>query len=89
MRHRNQSGKKSFAIGAIFGGLVGGVAALLFAPKSGDKMRKQLAKKYYDVSDKTQDLFEDVCDQTADLVEKAKDIAYSAKSAASKIYKKD
>jgi len=86
MRHRGGN-KKSFAVGALFGGLVGGVTALLFAPKSGEKMRKDLAKKYEDVSDRTQDLFEEVCDQSSELIEKAKDIACIAKSAAKKIYR--
>ena len=88
MRHR-KSTKSSFAVGAIFGGIVGGLSALLFAPKSGIKMRKDLTKKYYDVSEKTQDLFEEVCDQATDLADKAKDIAYTAKSAATKIYRRD
>ena len=86
---RQRSGGKSFALGAIFGGIVGGLTALLFAPKSGDKMRKELSKKYHDVADKTQDLFEDVCDQTTELAEKAKDLAHSAKTAASKICRRD
>ena len=88
MRQR-QCNKNSFAVGAIFGSIVGGLTALLLAPKSGVKMRKDLTKKYYDVSEKTQDLFEDVCDQAADLADKAKDIAYTAKSAATKIYRRD
>jgi gas vesicle protein len=87
-RHHRANGK-SFALGAIFGGVVGGLTALLLAPKSGDKLRKDLSKKYQDVSEKTQDLFEDVCDQTDDLVEKAKDIAHTAKSAVSKICKRN
>lgn len=82
-------GKKGFAIGALFGGLIGGITALLFAPKSGEKLRKDLAKKYQNVSDKTCELIDGVCEQTSELVEKAKDIACSAKEAASKFYKRD
>lgn len=87
MRHRGVSGKKGFAIGALFGGLVGGITALLFAPKSGDKTRKQIVNKYHDISDKAHSIMENVCDQTSELVEKAKDIAQDAKEAASNLLK--
>ena len=81
MAHRSHRGNgKSFIIGTVIGGLVGSVTALLFAPKSGDKMRKDVAKRYHNVSEKTQDLMEDVCD-------KAKVIAEDAKEAASSILK--
>ena len=86
MAHRRSSGK-SFFVGTLFGGLVGGMTALLLAPKSGEKLRKDLGKKYHNASEKTHDLMEDVCDQSADLVEKAKDIAMDAKNAASKMLK--
>jgi gas vesicle protein len=82
-------GKKGFAIGALFGGLVGGITALLFAPKAGNKLRKDIVKKYQTVSDKTCEFIDGVCEQTSELVEKAKDIAQSAKSAASKLYRGD
>ncbi len=84
MAHRS-SGKKGFAAGAIFGGLVGGITALLLAPKSGNKTRKDLVNKYHDISDKTCDFYDDMCEQTAELVDKAKDIACSAKAAAHKV----
>lgn len=37
--------KSKFAIGALFGAIVGGVAALLTAPKSGKETRADLIKK--------------------------------------------
>ena len=87
---RNRScGKRKFAAGIIFGSIVGGITALLFAPKSGEKIRKELAKKYCDMSDKTCEMFDDVCQQTTELVEKAKDVAHCAKEAAQKIYRRD
>lgn len=88
-RRNSNEGKGKFACGVLFGSLVGGIAALLFAPKSGDKMRKDLKKKYNDVSDKTCDLIDGVCEQTTELIEKAKDIANDAKQAASKLYRRD
>lgn len=76
------SNGKSFFLGAIVGGIIGGVTALLFAPKSGEKFRKDLARTYHNVSEKTQDLVEEVSHQTKELVEKARGIAEDAKEAA-------
>jgi len=84
---RNSNGK-SFALGAFLGGVVGGVAALLFAPKAGKHLRKDITDKYCEVSEKAQCLMEDVCDQTQELVEKAKNLADDAKDCASKFMKK-
>ncbi len=89
MSRQRANGKKSFAIGVLFGGIFGGLGALLFAPKSGDKMRKDICKKYNDVSEKASDIFEDMCDQTCELVAKAKDVACCAKEAAQKLCGKD
>lgn len=47
---RNNKHKKGFALGALVGGLLGGMTALLFAPKTGEKMRKDLGKKVDAVS---------------------------------------
>ena len=89
MARNHHSGKKGFAIGALFGGLIGGVTALLFAPKSGDKLRKDLSKRCQSVSDKTCELFDGVCEKTCELVDKAKEIACCAKDAASKVCRRE
>ncbi len=83
-RHGN---KKGFLIGTLFGGLVGGMTALLFAPKAGHKLRKDIARKCCEVSDKTQDLVCGVSDQAKQLVEKAREIAEDAKDAAQALVK--
>ncbi len=83
---RNQSGK-SFIVGAILGSIAAGVTALLFAPKKGKELRKDIKKKYGEYSDKTEDLVNNVSDRAMELVEKAKDIANDAKDAAQSIYK--
>jgi len=89
MSRNHVKGKKCFAVGALFGGLVGGITALLLAPKTGAKMRKELAKKYCSVSDKTCELIEGVCSHTSEWFEKAKDLACDAKEAACKLCRKD
>lgn len=39
------SQEKSFLRGLLLGGLVGAVAALLYAPKSGKEMRRDIKRK--------------------------------------------
>jgi gas vesicle protein len=50
MRRKNSS-FGSFLTGVIFGGLIGGTLALLYAPIPGNKMRKQLSKRTDDFID--------------------------------------
>ncbi len=84
-RHRKK--RKGFLIGAFFGSVVGGISALLLAPKSGKKLRKDISRKYHDVSDKTHDMASSVGDCCSDLCDKAKDIAEDAKDAAKSLVK--
>jgi gas vesicle protein len=84
---RNVSGKKCFAWGALIGSLVGGVTALLLAPKSGERLRKDIVRKYQSATEKTCEIIDDMCEQTCDLVEKAKEVACNAKEAATKLYR--
>ena len=86
MFRRRKKGK-GFIIGAFFGSVVGGISALLLAPKSGKKLRKDISRKYHDVSDKTHDVVSGVSDRCSDLCDRAKDIAEDAKDAAKSLVK--
>lgn len=66
------SQEKSFLRGLLLGGLVGAVAALLYAPKSGKEMRR-------DIKRKSRELYEDAEGQFEDLKEKAEDIIEDGK----------
>ena len=86
-RHKN--GKtKGFFMGAFFGSVLGGISALLFAPKSGKKLRKDISRKYHGVSDKAHEVAADVCDKCTELRERAMDIAEDAKDATRSMIKK-
>lgn len=78
---------KGFMIGAVVGSILGGVTALILAPKSGNKLRKDLVRKCDEMSEKTQDLVCEVSDQAKCLVERAKEMADDAKEAAQEIMK--
>jgi gas vesicle protein len=59
MTQRNHSAKE-FLIGAAVGSLLGGVAALLTAPKSGEKLRGDIHDMYEGLTDRTEDLVDQV-----------------------------
>jgi gas vesicle protein len=68
----NNMQSKDFLVGATIGGLLGTVAALLVAPKSGKKLRQDLCDFCYDVKEKTQDLTEQVSQKGKCLTKQAK-----------------
>lgn len=82
--HRSHT--KEFVVGAAVGSLLGSVAALLVAPKTGQKLRDDLCDAYCSIADTTQDLAskgksfaKDVSCQTCDWADKAKSAVNGAK----------
>lgn len=73
---------KGFLLGAFLGTVVGGITALLFAPKTGEKMRKDLSRTCDDLCCKTEDFMHSASCQAKDLLEKTKDLASEAKEKA-------
>jgi gas vesicle protein len=82
----NKVDGKDFIIGAVVGGLLGAMTALLLAPKSGRELRKDIAEGYETISDKTHEIVSTVSDktsaiaktaaaQTSEWVDKAKEVA--------------
>ena len=88
MGNHKKSQAKSFALGILAGGLLGGITALMFAPNSGKKMRKELAKTYRSVSKGAHDIVESLCDNSIELAEKAQEIAEEAEAAAKRCKKR-
>ncbi|WP_068610061.1 YtxH domain-containing protein [Paenibacillus swuensis] len=66
---------KTFIIGSLVGGLIGSVAALLFAPKAGKELRTDIAQQCNAVADKTKDLALNVSQKTTDI---AKEVGTTA-----------
>lgn len=66
---------KDFIIGTFVGGMIGGFAALLLAPKSGEEFRKDLGGQSKDALQKSTDLAKTLTDQSSQLVGKAKEVA--------------
>ncbi len=84
MFKKKKSNGSSFAFGLLLGGALGGVLALLFAPKSGEETRDEVANQYRRLTEESQDLVESVCDHSLEMIDKAKEIAHTAQEAASK-----
>jgi gas vesicle protein len=77
--------KGKFALGAVFGALVGGIAALLTAPKSGKETRDDLKKKADEVKKATEKKADEAKKKAeevkGDLEAQAKDLRDRAESA--------
>ena len=52
---QDQTNYKSFILGALIGGAIGAVTALLFAPKSGRELRRDIVDTSTDIYDKASD----------------------------------
>jgi gas vesicle protein len=63
----------------LAGAAVGGGIALLTAPKSGERTRRQLKRMVGDVKGKAEDYYDDMKDRTAEVMEKFQDYYEEAK----------
>jgi gas vesicle protein len=62
-------------VGAIVGGAIGAISALLFAPKAGTDLREDISSKFKSISEKTKDLAAAVGQNTKDLAVNIKEEA--------------
>jgi gas vesicle protein len=73
----NKDNAIGFGIGLLSGAIIGGVIALLYAPKTGAETRKLIKDKTVEVADtvkeKTMGIIDAVKEKTDDVVEKVKD----------------
>ena len=81
---------KAGALMLVAGGIIGAGVALLFAPQSGKKTRRDISRFSRKVKDQAADVVEEfadnvhdmvdsVSDRAADLLDKGRDLAQSAK----------
>lgn len=63
---------KGFLLGAIVGGAVGAITALLLAPKSGKELREDISRKSNELMDKAQDLISDRQEQVLGSINQGK-----------------
>ncbi|HCN04606.1 MAG TPA: hypothetical protein DIS79_03225, partial [Bacteroidetes bacterium] len=68
MESRENTYAKGFILGAVVGGAVGAVVALLFAPKSGRELRRDIADRGEELYDKAQKYFTKEEERADDMV---------------------
>jgi gas vesicle protein len=73
----NKDNMVGFSIGLLSGAVIGGVIALLFAPKSGKETRQIIKDKAVGIVDavkeKTTEVADEVKDKTTEVVDAVKD----------------
>ncbi|WP_372010855.1 YtxH domain-containing protein [Paenibacillus chitinolyticus] len=69
---------KDLLVGAVIGGVLGAVTALLFAPKSRRELRSDLKEGYHQVSEKTQQIAGDVAEKLKRIVSAVSEKAQTA-----------
>ena len=65
---KEEKRKKSFLSGLIAGGFIGGLAGLLFAPKSGRELRSDISDKGNEIINDTTDLLENAKSKAAGIL---------------------
>ena len=73
----------AFALGLLAGAAIGVGLGLLFAPKEGAALRRDIAKRARDLRDDAGQQIERVTEAADDLVERGRDVAQRARSAVS------
>jgi gas vesicle protein len=66
-----------FLGGLITGGILGGIAGLLFAPKSGKKLRRDISKKTDEIIDDAKQQIENAAEVASNIISDAKKKAES------------
>ncbi len=90
MEQRTSSSKgKGFMLGLIAGGAIGSIAALLYAPKSGRELRKDIRKKSREVIKETGEYVDSAKTRAAEIIsegrQKAENLINDAKQKADSI----
>jgi len=80
---------KGFIVGALVGGAMGAITALLFAPKSGEELRRDISDKSTELYLKAGNLSQDASYEISNAInigkKKADDIIYSAREKADEL----
>jgi len=78
--HENQQGH--FFMGFLIGGVLGALAGILFAPKSGKELRSDLKEKGSEVLKDTKEIYADAGTRAKEIIEEAKHQAKELKKEA-------
>jgi gas vesicle protein len=68
---------RGLLLGTIIGGAIGAASAFLLAPKTGAKLREDIATKYRNINDKMQQLTSSIGDKTQEMASSVGQKAHS------------
>jgi len=68
-----------YVLSFLIGAAVGGAIALITAPQSGDRTRKQLKRKAGDVKENVEDYYDEMKDKTIEATKKVQDLYQETK----------
>ena len=71
----------AFALGLLAGAAIGVGLGMLFAPKEGAELRRDLAKRAHDLREDAGERIERITEATDDLVGRGRDVAKRARTA--------
>jgi gas vesicle protein len=71
----------AFGLGLVAGAAIGVGLGLLFAPKSGAALRRDLARRARDLQDDASEQYERVTEAAGELADRGRDVAQRAKTA--------
>jgi gas vesicle protein len=84
MSHDGHAGEKALFL--IVGAMMGAVAALLFAPRSGEETRNMIAARAREGADRVANQSRHIADVTNEYVEKGKEVLQHQKDQVSAAY---
>jgi gas vesicle protein len=84
-RYEQGSGGGGFTMGLVVGAAFGAVAAMLFAPKPGWEMRRDLADSAGDLGQTVKDRWDDVTEAASSAVEKGREVYGEARGTAQNV----
>lgn len=70
---------EDYVKGFIIGGLIGAVAGILYAPKSGKETREQISHSAEELLKKTRAQYETICQRIETLAEREKELLIGKK----------
>jgi gas vesicle protein len=78
MRNANGCSAKDFTFGLLAGAALGVMGALLFAPTSGKRLRRELSREGRRFSNRVAETAEELRDRSSDVYESAAEVASDA-----------
>jgi gas vesicle protein len=68
------NGGGSFMLGLLAGTAIGAALGLLFAPKSGGELRRELSVRAGDMADTASDVYETAAERAMDVVDRGREV---------------